>query len=245
MGNSQSQSYDNGDNISDNAYNFTINIQQARTLHDGSTTSGSTSNTELKNYVKAKEAKAKNLLKLLDANMKMYMIYDNYDTKNEVILKDLKKKAENQETELKSLTEDRDKLKSVLDYDKTNEEKYDKSDKIIKVINILLFLTILGLIALIIYRIMTHPSLLMSKNLTIEDLENLDENEIAQLSNSDLEKLGNIINSKMNNIGNEVNQVNEVNEVNSASNSNNSNNITKSNLNKKNKLSLSEINSNK
>lgn len=244
MGNNQSQSYDNGGTVRDGAYDFTISIDDAKTLYLGNM-SPSSEQDQIINYVKAKEAKAKNLLKSLDANMKMYMIYDNYDTKNEVILKDLKKKAENQETELKSLTEDRDKLKSVLDYDKTNKEKYDKSGNIIKIINILLFLTIVGLIALIIYRIMTHPSLLMSKNLTIEDLENLDENEIAQLSNSDLEKLGTIINSKINNLGNGVNQVNEVNQVNSVSNSNYSNNITKSNLNKKNKLSLSEINSNK
>ena len=244
MGNSQSQNYYNPEEIDASPNNFII---EANAATSGLALEQSPTDREarISRYNKAKRSKAENLLKKLEANMKMYMIYDNYDTKNEVILKDLKKKAENQGSELKKLIEDRDKLKTVLDYDKVKEEKFDKSANIVKIINIVLFLTIIGMIALIIYRIMTHPSLLMSKSLTIEDLENLDESELAELSNSDLEKLGNIINSKINNLQNNTNIVNQVNQINSASNSNNTNNITQSNLNKKNKLSLSELNSNK
>lgn len=248
MGNSQSQNtYNyNDQSIQRSAYQFTVDPAAIGGSDSSDLQIGPTINrSRITNYNKAKRAKATSLLKTLEANMKMYMIYDNYDTKNEVILKDLKKKAENQSLELKKLIEDRDKLKTVLDYDKTKEEKFDKSANIVKIINILLFLTIIGLIALIIYRIMTHPSLIMSKNLTIDDLEKLDENELAQLSNSDLENLGKLINSKINNLGNNVNQVNEVNSASNSNNLNNSNNITKSNLNKKNKLSLSELNSNK
>ena len=111
MGNSQSQNYYNPGQIDVSPNDFMIEADAA--------TSGvnleqipADREARISRYNKAKRTKAENLLKTLEANMKMYMIYDNYDTKNEVILKDLKK-AENQGSELKKLIEDRDKLKTV------------------------------------------------------------------------------------------------------------------------------------
>lgn len=195
MGNSLSNQYYGTTEFPANPSTFELTLSELRdTSAQATATANRASN---HSYISAKKAMTDNLFKSLETNMKMYMIYDNYDSKNAVILKDLKKKATNQESELKQLKEDRDKLKSVLDFDKENQEKYDKNGDILKGINVFLLFLIIGLIALIIYRIMTHPYLKISNNISIEDLEKHDANDVAQLSEDELEQLSGLINSKI------------------------------------------------
>lgn len=236
MGNSNSNQYYSSTNVPDNPSAFEFILSERDTSTVATETDNRASNIA---YISSKKAMTDKLFKSLETNMKMYMIYDNYDSKNAVILKDLKKKATNQESELKQLKEDRDKLKSVLDFDKENQEKYDKNSDILKGINVFLLLIIIGLIALIIYRIMTHPSLKISNNISIEDLEKLDANNIAQLSEDELDKLTGLISNKMNTLNVKNNSVSEV------INTSNKANITQSNINNKEKFTLNDIKSNK
>ena len=57
----------------------------------------------------------------------MYFLYDGYDHKNSVILKDLEKKFINQKKELKGLYEKKDQLRSNLDYSKDDLIKENKN----------------------------------------------------------------------------------------------------------------------
>ena len=184
------------------------------------------------------ETKKKNLttqFSRLEANMKMYMIYDNYDSKNKVILSDLKKKEINQSKELKQLNEDRDKLKVVLDYDKTKSSKYVQGAKRIRNLNILLLILLIACIVLIIYRILTHPyGLIDIKNIMVEDLEKITDNDLNKLSIDQLDDLDNILEQKIEELEMINNNYNYNNKMNS-----NSVNITRSNLNKKDTFTLS------
>ena len=67
---------------------------------------------------------------------------------NEVIVTDLKKKSKNQESELKQLIQDRDKLKTVLDYNKDKMINYDKKGNIFKYMNLFLLILIIALVSL-------------------------------------------------------------------------------------------------
>ena len=76
----------------------------------------------------------------------MYFLYDGYDHKNSVILKDLEKKFINQKKELKGLYEKKDQLRSNLDYSKDDLIKENKKNKfytinifVLVVISIVLF----------------------------------------------------------------------------------------------------------
>jgi hypothetical protein len=170
----------------------------------------------------------------LEANMKMYMIYDNYDSKNEVILSDLKKKEINQSKELKQLNEDRDKLKVVLDYDKTKAYTYVQGTKNISNLNIFLLILLIACIVLIIYRILTHPyGLIDIKNIMVEDLERISGDDLNKLSIGQLDDLDNILEQKIEELE-MINNSNYNNKMNS-----NSVNITRSNLDKKAKFTLS------
>ena len=87
-----------------------------------------------------------NQLENLKAYISMYFLYDGYDHKNSVILKDLEKKFINQKKELKGLYEKKDQLRSNLDYSKDNLIKENKKNKfytinifILVVISIALF----------------------------------------------------------------------------------------------------------
>ena len=100
--------------------------------------------------------KLNNSIKVLEANMNMYLIYDNYDTKNKIILEDLKKKQKNQEKELKKLIEDRDKLKLALSYNDDKGTQFKKKSNILGVVNIILLLLLIASIVLIIYTIYTY-----------------------------------------------------------------------------------------
>lgn len=233
MGASQSTTkYENQIGIADSS-GITISFDQLE-----ADSSGTGSSDETINYLKSKRAAMDNQVKILESNMKMYMIYDNYDSKNEVIIKDLKKKSQNQANELKQLIQDRDKLKSVLDYDKGKMKRYDKIGNIFKIINLVLFLLIIGLIALIIYRALTHPILYVSDNISLNNIDKMTNQDLEDLSIEDLQKLQGIVNTNFNNKNNKMEVVSESNNI------SNSNNITKSNLNKKDKFTLSNINSN-
>ena len=59
----------------------------------------------------------------------MYFLYDGYDHKNSVILKDLEKKFINQKKELKGLYEKKDQLRSNLDYSNEDLIKENKKNK--------------------------------------------------------------------------------------------------------------------
>ena len=210
---------------------ITINFDELEGKTSGT---GPTTN----DHKESKKAAMVNQVNILESNMKMYMIYDNYDSKNEVIIKDLKKKSQNQAEELKQLIQDRDKLKSVLDYDKGKMNRYDKIGNIFKIVNLVLFLLIIGLIALIIYRALTHPILYVSDNISLNNIDKMTNQDLEDLSIEDLQKLQVIVNTKFNNKNNKIEVVSESNNI------SNSNNITKSNLNKKDKFTLSNINSN-
>ena len=60
--------------------------------------------------------------------MNMYFLYDGYDSKNVIILKDLEKKLLNQKKDLKLLYEKKDNLRSNIDYsnDSTIEDNKKK-----------------------------------------------------------------------------------------------------------------------
>ena len=189
------------------------------------------------------EAKAENLNKLyerLKNNIHMYSIYDNYDSKNKVILADLKKKESNQAKELKQLIEDRDKLKVVLDYDKNKSSKYVNGTTTIGRINILLLLLLIACIVLIIYRILTHPyGLIDVTKIKVEDLEKIADNDLDKLSVGELDDLDDILEQKIQQLEMMQNTNAKVNNVNS-----NSVNITRSNLDKKNSFTLSSKSNN-
>tara|TARA_B100000035_G_C20724882_1_gene432891 strand:+ start:113 stop:589 length:477 start_codon:yes stop_codon:yes gene_type:complete len=77
----------------------------------------------------------------LKAYINMYFLYDGYDNKNSVILKDLEKKFVNQKKELKLLFEKKDKLRSDIDYSKGHFENEKKKNKIM-LINIFILVVI-------------------------------------------------------------------------------------------------------
>ena len=195
--------------------------------------------TENSNYkIETKKKNLRNLFSRLEANMKMYMIYDNYDSKNKVILSDLKKKEINQTKELKQLNEDRDKLKVVLDYDKTKASTYVHGTKTIRNLNIFLLILLIACIVLIIYRILTHPyGLIDIKNIMVEDLERISGDDLNKLSIGQLDDLDNILEQK----------IEELEMINNNYNTMNSNsvNITRSNLDKKATFTLSSNNTSK
>ena len=85
----------------------------------------------------------------LKAYINMYFLYDGYDHKNAIILKDLEKKFLNQKKELKLLYERKDKLRNNIDYSTENLLKEEKTNKlyianifILVVISIVLFVCI-------------------------------------------------------------------------------------------------------
>jgi hypothetical protein len=186
------------------------------------------------------ETNLNKLYERLKTNIHMYSIYDNYDSKNKVILADLKKKERNQAKELKQLIEDRDKLKVVLDYDKNKSSKYVNGTTTIGRINILLLLLLIACIVLIIYRILTHPyGLIDVTKIKVEDLEKIADNDLDKLSVGELDDLDDILEQKIQQLEMMQNTNAKVNNLNS-----NSVNITRSNLDKKNSFTLSSKSNN-
>ena len=96
------------------------------------------------------------------------MLFDNYDSKNNVILEDLKKKAESQEHELKKTIEQRDKLMALYQDTKEDVEEYKDDEKSYKIVNILLFILLLAKIIFIIYKLYTYPIDGTNKSISIK-----------------------------------------------------------------------------
>ena len=99
--------------------------------------------------VKALEDHFNSQLENLRAYISMYFLYDGYDNKNAIILKDLEKKFLNQKKELKLMYEKKDQLRSNIDYfneDLNNEQKknrfYTINIFVLVVISIALFIAI-------------------------------------------------------------------------------------------------------
>lgn len=73
--------------------------------------------------------------------MNMFFLYDGYDSKNFIILKDLEKKLLNQKKDIKLLYEKKDNLRSTIDYSK-EEIIEDKNKNTIYIINIIILVLI-------------------------------------------------------------------------------------------------------
>ena len=85
---------------------------------------------------------------MLDSYLNLYQLFDGYDSKNSIVIKDLEKKLINQKKELKLLYETRDKLHTDLDYTKLN---YDKLQNKKRNFNILIVILSVSLVILIIF----------------------------------------------------------------------------------------------
>lgn len=91
----------------------------------------------------------KALQEKLETTLKMHLLFDNYENKNSVIIKDLDKKLIIQQKELKDLKESNSKIRQLIDYDRENIDKNSSHKKIVFSANILLSITLLVLIILI------------------------------------------------------------------------------------------------
>lgn len=87
--------------------------------------------------IKVIEKHFKNQIQLLKSYLNMYLLFDGYDNKNGIVIKDLEKKLINQKKELKKLYETKDKLMSNLDYTKV---KYVENKNKKKIFNILIII---------------------------------------------------------------------------------------------------------
>jgi hypothetical protein len=91
-----------------------------------------------------------NNLEKIKASMDMYLLYDNYNLKNNVIIKDLKKKLQNQNAEVKTDDEQIDKLKFNINNLKENIET-NKSIKLYLLIVIILALLLIIIFSVLLY----------------------------------------------------------------------------------------------
>ena len=139
------------------------------------------------------------LLKKLESNLNMYALYDNYQNKNEVMLLDLKKKAKNQEEELKELIESRDKLKALFDTKRDDTNDFSDTKNILNTVNIILFIILLATLVFIIYKLYIYP-IDKENNVQVSDLLNLTNNDLSNLSLNELNSLEQSYNEKINNI---------------------------------------------
>ena len=140
----------------------------------------------------------------LKSNFEMYMLYDNYDKKNNTLIQQLKKKVDNQNKELKQLIEDRDKLKTLLENDITTNTSYHKNKNILIGLNIILFIIFVILIVAIIYRILTYPHTDLDFKLIddklLKRLIGIKDSDLQKFSNNELKKLNSIVESKIDEI---------------------------------------------
>lgn len=176
----------------------------------------------------------------LESNLKMYMLFDNYDTKNEAILIDLKKKSINQEEELKNLIESRDKLMAIYSNKKDDNKEFDDDDKTYSIVNPVLFVILLAAIIFIIYKLYTYP-IEDDSGINIDTLLDINNNKLNSLSTDELDNLDYIYEKKIKELERMVNQNNIPNNIPNISTSSGTtsvNNITESNLKKINKLKL-------
>jgi hypothetical protein len=99
----------------------------------------------------------------LRAYINMYFLYDGYDHKNSVILKDLEKKFLNQKKEIKGLYEKKDKLRSNLDYSNEDLIKENKKNRFYT-INIFI-LVIISIVLFVVNLINLRPYIIINSNL--------------------------------------------------------------------------------
>ena len=246
MGQGSSRQYPNNVIISEGSYSFTVDDLQE--VASGTVNGGGQRVT--RDTLAIRRAQIDNLFKKMRSNLKMYMLYDNFDSKNEVILVDLKKKAKNQEEELKQILESRDKLMAEFQTKKENTNEFKSKDKNTETINTILFLILIGSIIFIIYKLYNYPTDKLNNNngVDLNKLLDLEGSNLNNLSEEELNNLEKAFDAKLNLLENNINNVNNSlkasnksnsNKLNSSkSNSNSVNNITNSNIKKRNKLTL-------
>ena len=93
----------------------------------------------------------------------MYFLYDGYDHKNSIILKDLEKKFLNQKKELKLLYERKDKLRSNIDYSTESLLKEEKNNKLY-IANIFI-LVVISIVLFVFIVINLRPYIVINSNL--------------------------------------------------------------------------------
>ena len=244
MGQGSSRNYPQDSSLSEGTY--TLNIPEAPPPSGGSVGSSVSDGNDM--TLALRKDQINGLYNKMRSNLKMYMLYDNFDSKNKVILSDLKKKTKNQEEELKNILESRDKLKVEFQTKHDDTKELTSKDKTTENINTLLFLILLGTIIFIIYKIYTYP---MDQNNTtnngvnLNKLLDLETADLNNLSEADLNNLAKAFDTKINLLENNINNINKSNKnsnksTNSIKNStsNSVNNITNSNIKKRNKLTL-------
>ena len=91
----------------------------------------------------------------LKTNLKLYLLYDNYNNKNSVIIKDLNKKLKNQTNELKLKHEDYDKIQFDLEIIKEKNNKINEVKKQLT-ITIFVFLILIVINILLIINFQYH-----------------------------------------------------------------------------------------
>jgi hypothetical protein len=108
-----------------------------------------------KSDIKVVEKHFKNQMELLSSYLNMYLLFDGYDNKNNVVIKDLEKKLNNQKKELKELYESRDKLRSNIDYAHLKLNESDDKKKILTIL-IIIFCISLPIILIFIINELRH-----------------------------------------------------------------------------------------
>jgi hypothetical protein len=234
MGQDQSRVYPEQPGLSEKNYKFEKDTPVIRTSSDIGLGDYSLNTLDLRKKQVGK------LFDKLESNLKMYMLFDNYDTKNEAILIDLKKKSINQEEELKNLIESRDKLMAIYANKKDDNKEFDDDDKTYSIVNPVLFVILLAAIIFIIYKLYTYP-VEDDSGINIDTLLDINNNKLNSLSTDELDNLDYIYEKKIKELERMVNQNNIPNNISNSSNSSGAtsvNNITESNLKKINKRIL-------
>lgn len=100
--------------------------------------------------IKVVQKHFENQLDLLRSYLNLYQLFDGYDSKNSIVLKDLEKKLLNQKKELKLLYETKDKLHTNLDYSKSKFEEHNTKKKNLNIL-LILFAIIFSVILFFIF----------------------------------------------------------------------------------------------
>jgi len=90
------------------------------------------------------------LLDKIKMSLDMYVLYDNYNIKHKVLVKDLSKKLENQNKKIKNKSEEIDTLNFKINDIKKNSNK-NSNIKLILLISIILLIILIGIICIFIF----------------------------------------------------------------------------------------------
>lgn len=123
--------------------------------------------------IKLVEKHFENQLQMLDSYLNLYQLFDGYDSKNSIVIKDLEKKLLNQKKELKLLYETKDKLHSNLDYSKTKFNKYQNTQRNL---NILIIILAISLPIIIFFILNEFRNYLEYQNNLADNLNNASNN---------------------------------------------------------------------